>query len=291
MQTQGEIEKEEVEVTLMVSECGEFHNLGEFYENIPTVEEAIAIWKQIPPEQMHGIPAIGINVHRPGEENYMDDEVDLLSGNRIDLEILEHIPSITGEPKAMEVIAELVAKLPEMEIDGVMSEDMEAKVWEKRMPDLTPAEQLAVEIDRFSHDYDIYSYRNNNPNMTESVSEISEMIVQGNTEPITDWLSEIISEGALPDEMQRAKVLLEKLAEYKPLAKIEEMEEQNYNMIDNVLNNGAEKAQREANKKNQEQSAVKVSLKARLAEKKAQVEGCGQEHEVQENTKKNQREI
>ena len=291
MHTQGEMKKEEVEVTLMVSECGEFHNLGEFYENIPTVEEAIAIWKQIPPERMHGIPAIGINVHRPGEENYMDDEVDLLSGNRIDLEILEHIPSITGEPKAMEVIAELVAKLPEMEIDGVMSEDMEAKVWEKRMPDLTPAEQLAVEIDRFSHDYDIYSYRNNNPNMTESLSEISEMIVQGNTEPITDWLNEVISEGALPDEMQRAKVLLEKLAEYKPLAKIEEMEEQNYNMIDNVLNNGAEKAQREANKKEQEQPAVKVSLKARLAEKKAQIAGSGQEHEVQENTKKNQREI
>ena len=291
MQTQGEMEKEEVEVTLMVSECGEFHNLGEFYENIPTVEEAIAIWKQIPPERMHGIPAIGINVHRPGEEIYMDDEVDLLSGNRIDLEILEHIPSITCEPKAMEVIAELVAKLPEMEIDGVMSEDMEAMVWEKRMPDLGPAEQLAVEIDRFSYDYDVYSYRNNNPNMTESVSEISEMIVQGNTEPITDWLNEVISEGALPDEMQRTKVLLEKLAEYKPLAKIEEMEEQNYNMIDNVLNNGAEKAQREANKKNQEQSAVKVSLKARLAEKKAQVEGSGQEHEVKENTKKNQREI
>ena len=129
MQTQGEMEKEEVEVTLMVSECGEFHNLGEFYENIPTVEEAIAIWKQIPPERMHGIPAIGINVHRPGEEIYMDDEVDLLSGNRIDLEILEHIPSITCEPKAMEVIAELVAKLPEMEIDGVMSEDMEATVY------------------------------------------------------------------------------------------------------------------------------------------------------------------
>ena len=291
MRAHVEAEKDEVEVTLMVSECSEFHNMGEFYENIPTVEEAIAIWKQIPPERMHGIHAIGINVHRPGEESYMDDEVDLLSGNRIDLEILEHIPSITCEPKAMEVIAELVAKLPEMDIDGVMSEDMEAMVWEKRMPDLEPAEQLAVEIDRFSHYYDIYSYRNNNPNMTESVSEISEMIVQGNTEPITDWLNEVISEGALPDEMQRAKVLLEKLAEYKPLAKIEEMEEQNYNMIDNVLNNGAEKAQREANKKDQEQPAVKVSLKARLAEKRALVAGFGQEHEVQENTKKNQREI
>ena len=268
MQPHVEAEKDEIEVTLMGSECSEFHNMGEFYENIPTVEEAIAIWKQIPPERMHGIPAIGINVHRPGEESYMDDEVDLLSGNRIDLEILEHIPSITCELKSTEVIAELVAKLPEMEIDGVMSEDMEAMVWEKRMPDLEPAEQLAVEIDRFSYDYDVYSYRNNKPNMTESVSEISEMIVQGNTEPITDWLNEVIFEGALPDEMQRTKVLLEKLAEYKPLDKIEEMEEQNYNMIDNVLNNGAEKAQREVNKKNQEQSAVKDSLKTRLAEKK-----------------------
>lgn len=94
------------------------------------------------------------------------------------------------------------------------------------------------------------------------------MIVQGNTESITDWLSEVISEGALLDEMQRAKVLLEKLAEYKPLAKIEEMEEQNYNMIVNVLNNGAEKAQREDNKKEQEKPAAKVSLIARLAEKK-----------------------
>ena len=73
------------------------------------------------------------------------------------------------------------------------------------------------------------------------------------------------------DEMQRAKVLLEKLAEYKPLAKIEEMEEQNYNMIDNVLNNGAEKAQREENKKEQEQPVEKASLKLRLAEKKSKV--------------------
>ena len=88
----------------------------------------------------------------------------------------------------MEVIAQLVAKLPEMEIDGVMSEEMEA-----------------------------------------------------------------ISEGAAPEEEERAKELLEKLAEYKPLAKIEEMEEQNYNMMDNVLNNGAgEKAQREENRKAQE---------------------------------------
>ena len=100
-----------------------------------------------------------------------------------------------------------------------------------------------------------------------------------------------LDEGIDEDSERQAKKLIAKLAEYKPLAKIEELEEQNYNMIDNVLNNGAEKAQREANKKEQEQPAVKVSLKARLAEKKEQLAGSGQEHEVQENTKKNQREI
>ncbi len=63
-------------------------------------------------------------------------------------------------------------------------------------------------------------------------------------------MNEVISEELCQTKCKRAKeILLEKLAEYKPLAKIEEMEEQNYNMIDNVLNNGAEKAQREANKR------------------------------------------
>ena len=65
-------EQAETEVTLTVAECGEFHNLGEFYENILTVEEAVAIWKQIPPERMNGIPAIGINIHTPGTEAFAE---------------------------------------------------------------------------------------------------------------------------------------------------------------------------------------------------------------------------
>ena len=149
-----EQEKEKAEVTLTVSECGEFHNLGECYENIPTVDEAIAIWKQIPSERMNGIPAIGINIIERGAEPFEDYEID------------------------------------------------------------------------------------------------------------------------------------------KPLAKIEEAEEQNYNMIDNVLNNGVgEKAQREENKRMEEKPTVRISLKSRLAEKKSQVEGQSKEHDVQENEKKSQREM
>ena len=287
-----EQEKESAEVTLTVSECGEFHNLGECYENIPTVDEAIAIWKQIPSERMNGIPAIGINILGRGAEPYEDYEIDVLSGKRIDLGVLDYVPDIKNNPQAMEVITELVAKLPDMEIDGVMSEKMEARVWELRMPDLPQEEQLAVELDRLSYDYDTVLYHDSTRNMTENVSELAESIKQGDTGHLTTWLADIISEGAVPEEIKRATELLEKLTEYKPLAKIEEAEEQNYNMIDNVLNNGVgEKAQREENKRMEEKPPARVSLKVRLAEKKAQVEGKSKEHDVQENEKKSHREM
>lgn len=287
-----EQEKESAEVTLTVSECGEFHNLGECYENIPTVDEAIAIWKQIPSERMNGIPAIGINILGRGAEPFEDYEIDVLSGKRIDLGVLDYVPDIKNNPQAMEVITELVAKLPDMEIDGMMSEEMEARVWELRMPDLPQEEQLAVELDRLSYDYDTVLYHDSTRNMTENVSELAESIKQGDTGHLTTWLADIISEGAVPEEIKRATELLEKLTEYKPLAKIEEAEEQNYNMIDNVLNNGVgEKAQREENKRMEEKPTVRLSLKSRLAEKKSQVEGQSKEHDVQENEKKSQREM
>ena len=176
-----------------------------------------------------------------------------------------------------------------MKIEGDISEDLEARIWEKRMPDLTPAEQLAVEIDRFIYCYDVYAYRhNNNPSMSERVSEISGLLNRGDTEYLTEWLNEVISAETISEETQRAKVLFDKLAEYKPLAKIEEMEEQNYNMVDNVLNNGVgEKVQKEENKKVPDKSNAKMSLKARLAEKRAQVAG----HWHDENTRNQHREI
>ena len=281
------------EVTLTVAECGEFHNLGEFHENIATVEEAIAVWKQIPPERMNGIPAIGINIHTPGTETY-DVVTDILIRNRFELDVLDYIPEIKNSPQAIEVIAELMAKvmplMPDMKMEGDISEDLEAKLWEKRIPDLTPAEQLAVEIDRFIYSYDTNGYYDNHQSMTENVSEISELLGQGDVEHLTEWLNEVIAAETTPEETLRANELLEKLAEYKPLAKIEEMEEQNFNMVDNILNNGAgEKAQKEENKKAQDKPDAKLSLKARLAEKKAKVAGQGSEQE--ENIKNKQMEI
>ena len=84
---------------------------------------------------------------------------------------------------------------------------------------------------------------------------------------------------------RRAKELLDKLVEYKPLAKVEELTEQNYNMIDNVLNNGAEK-------KEQEQTKGRISIKEKLVEKRAVIEQRDKTDRTsleKENEKKSQR--
>ena len=95
------------------------------------------------------------------------------------------------------------------------------------------------------------------------------------------------------DSERQAKELLVKLAEYKPLAKIEELEEQNYNMIDDRLNNGVEKFNREEEKKEQqEKPQARSSLKERLAAKQKEVaQGNNKDTKEQEKSKNSHREM
>lgn len=101
---------------------------------------------------------------------------------------------------------------------------------------------------------------------------------------------------AFPDREvndRESKEYLAKIAEYKPLAKIEELEEQNYNMIDNVLNNGVEKFNREEEKKaQQEKPQARSSLKERLAAKqKKAAHGNNKDTKEQEKSKNSHREM
>ena len=257
---QAQEEKQTV-VTLTVAECGEFHNFGEYHEGIADVPEAIAIFNRIPPERMNGIPSIGINIHTEGTESYEDTQMDIVSGGVADLEFLDYVPDIAGNPQAMEVIVELLAKLPEVKIDGIINKALEEKIWEKRMPDLEPAMRLAVELDLFAYHYDTYQHDAGFDSMEDSIPLVYDMLNDGQIGNLEEWLNEVIAEGALPEEEKQAKELLEKLAEYKPLAKVEELEECNYNMIDNVLNN-------EKPKEEKEKQSGRISIKEKLAEKK-----------------------
>lgn len=234
---------------------------------------------------MNGIPSIGINIHTEGIEHYEDVEMDILSGKVIDLEVLDYVPDITDDPKAIEVIEELIDKLPDIEVRGSLEK------WQAAI--------LASQIDQFSYDYDTYQYQDTVEDKEAQVANITENIRNGNIGYLNDFLNAVISEGVREgitdifgqgveikvQTARRAKELIDKLAEYKPLAKVEELTEQNYNQIDNVLNNGAEK-------KEQEQSKGRISIKEKLAEKKAVIEQRDRaEHTSPEKDKKSQREM
>ncbi len=285
---QAQEEKRTV-VTLTVAECGEFHNFGEYHEDIAGVEEAIAIFNRIPPERMNAIPSIGINIHTEGTQSYEDTQMDIVSGRVADLEILDYVPEITDNPKAVEVIAELIDKLPDIEVRGSLEK------WQ--------AAFLAAEIDQLSYNYDTVQYNQTVEDREAQIANITEDIRNGNTGYLNDFLNALISDsiregmtdifgkGTELDDSEgvqtarKAKELLDKLAEYKPLAKVEELEECNYNMIDNVLNN---------EKPREEKQTGRISIKEKLAEKKAVIEQRDKgEKEVPEKgtEKKSEREI
>jgi len=273
------IEPETVHITFTVAECGEFHNMGEYHEGIETIEEAIKIYNAIDPSRMNGIPSIGVNMHIEGTEEWEDEQVDIVSGKCIDVDFLNYTPELRDTPKVQDAIKKLIAAYPEKDVIDV--ETKEQKI-----------QTLAAELDQLSQDIDPYGYADTVSDREAQVLMIADDIRNGNIEPLQDFLQTAIEEGTDEDSERQAKELLAKLAEYKPLAKIEEIEEQNYNMIDDRLNNGVEKFNREEEKKEQqEKPQAHSSLKERLVAKQKEVaQGKNKDAKEQDKTKKTNRE-
>lgn len=114
-------------VTFTVAECGEFHNLGEYHEDILTAKEAIDLFKKIPPERMHGIPAIGIRV-TDEHNSEIPTEIDVFSENRLDLDILKYVPEIKENDNARQGIAQLMHAFLDAEIIGDVPEKIHKKL-------------------------------------------------------------------------------------------------------------------------------------------------------------------
>ena len=122
------MEKQSVkEVSFVVAECSEFHNMGELHENVGTVKEAIALFEQIPPERMHGIPAIGIRVTDTDNPELFT-EIDIVRGKTIDVDMLSYVPEIANNKAAQFAIAEMIHAMPKAEIIGVLPEEIQKKV-------------------------------------------------------------------------------------------------------------------------------------------------------------------
>ena len=274
------IEPETVHITFTVAECGEFHNMGEYHEGIETIEEAMKLYNAIDPSRMQGIPSIGVNMHIEGTEEWEDEQADIVSGKRIDVDFLNYTPELRDTPKVQDAIKKLIAAYPEKDVI-----DMETK--EHKI------QRLAAELDQLSYDIDTFEYRDSVPDREAQVQMIANDIRSGNVKPLQIFLQTSIDEGIDEDSERQAKELIAKLAEYKPLAKIEELEEQNYNMIDDRFNNGVEKFNREEEKKEQrEKPQARSSLKERLAAKQKEVaQGNNKDTKELEKSKNSHREM
>ena len=273
------VEPETVHITFTVAECGEFHNMGEYHEGIETIEEAMKLYNAIDPSRMHGIPSIGVNMHIEGTEEWEDEEADIVRGNCIDVDFLNYTPELRDTPTVQDALKKLIAAYPEKEVN-----DRETKE--------TKIQTLAAELDQLSYDIDTFEYRDSVPDREAQVQMIANDIKSGNVKPLQIFLQTSIDEGIDEDSERQAKELIAKLAEYKPLAKIEELEEQNYNMIDDRLNNGVEKFNREEEMKEQaEKPQVRTSLKERLAAKQKEVAQGKKDSKEQEKSKNTHREM
>ena len=114
-------------VSFTVAECSEFHNMGEFHENIATVKEAMEIFEKIPPERMSAIPAVGIRV-ADAENLEQVAEMDVIVGKHIDLQLLEYIPEIAENKAAQFAIAEMIHAMADATIYGEVPEEIQKKV-------------------------------------------------------------------------------------------------------------------------------------------------------------------
>ena len=90
----GRNTEEKKTVTFTVTECSEFHDMGEYHEDIKNIKEALEKFNAIPEERMHGVKAVGIKV---ADEKNPDDSIqmDILVGNRIDIDMLQYVTEIS----------------------------------------------------------------------------------------------------------------------------------------------------------------------------------------------------
>ena len=134
-------------------------------------------------------------------------------------------------------------------------------------------EKLAGELDEFAYGYDTYAYQDEVSDREEHIASIKTSIETGDTGYLKEWLNEIVEENEYTEHVSQAKQLLkklqqlEKVPEYKPLAKVEELEEGNYNKIDGLIDNSEKH-----NKKENEAQHVRISIREKMAEKKEEME-------------------
>lgn len=106
-----ELTAEKEPISFYVAECGEFHSMGEFHENL-TLQQAVDIYKSISSDRMNGVKTIGFVIK---DENLLANEYDIVVGNRLNMQEMKDIlPDLAVHPLVVKAADEITKLLPEL---------------------------------------------------------------------------------------------------------------------------------------------------------------------------------
>lgn len=269
-------------LTFYVAECMEFPTLGEYHENL-NFAEAVRLYESIPSERMNAIKGIGFVLHTEENEEYMDSTMELLNGMTIDVDGINSVPELRENPLVQHAIRDIIAQFPDKEVWNVETRTREKREFAEDFD--KDCNQLAVDIDHFSKEYDPYGYRDAVHNREENISSIYRDLQEGETEHIREWMQSVIDEEEPAEDVKRAKALMKRMydlverRERNPLTKVEELEESNYNQIDGILNNTKQKEPDRQEEKG-------LSIMERLEQSKERVAQDGQKGKMSKDVAK-----
>lgn len=224
----GEQRNAAMSISFYVAECGEFHNRGEYHDNL-TLQEAAAIYKAMPGERMNAVKAIGFELQTGQEGVFADASAELFYADKIDMDAVNRIGYIRDNPLVWDAMKELAATFPDAEI--LNQETIEG---------------VAGDMVDFAKDNFPYQFKDDISNAAEEEEarlEMAEEIRRGDAVMDEDFFQELIEEGLEPAEVERITKIKQRLddiylrRELHPLTKVEELEENNYNHLDGTLNN------------------------------------------------------
>ena len=87
--------------------------MGAYYEGIATIEEAKALFEGICENHSNMIPTVGISIHEAGTPKIDDVQMDVLYGNRIDLDDLRHVPQIWNNQEGLSKVGQIIDAFPD----------------------------------------------------------------------------------------------------------------------------------------------------------------------------------
>ena len=150
----GENAANNVEISFYTAECMEFVRYGEYREGLGTLEEALKYYDEIPPDRLNAVKGIGIHVHDPKENGFIQ-EFPLIMGKTLDLDLLREIHGISRYPQILEIAKSLAKQREDITVvdsHGILKETeitIGASELAKRINDL----QRKIDPDFYSQFY------------------------------------------------------------------------------------------------------------------------------------------